>query len=144
VNIIGFNSPEWFIANMGAIAAGGLAAGIYTTNNPEACKYIAHHSEAEVVVCENKEQLNKFVQIAHDFVLFCLCLLYVLSACVVLSCLALFCLVLSCLFCLALSFTLSWLGLPRFVSSRLILLVLFVYRMKSLPLPTSQNLCFCL
>jgi long-chain-fatty-acid--CoA ligase ACSBG len=66
VNIIGFNSPEWFIANMGAIAAGGLAAGIYTTNNKEACKYIAHHSEAEIVVCENKEQLNKFIQIAHE------------------------------------------------------------------------------
>ncbi|CAM9880524.1 unnamed protein product, partial [Ectocarpus sp. 12 AP-2014] len=35
VNIIGFNSTEWFIANMGAIAAGGIAAGIYTSNLPE-------------------------------------------------------------------------------------------------------------
>ena len=35
VNIIGFNSAEWFIANMGAIAAGGIAAGIYTSNLPE-------------------------------------------------------------------------------------------------------------
>ena len=30
VNVIGFNSPEWFIAEMGAILAGGKAAGIYT------------------------------------------------------------------------------------------------------------------
>ena len=35
INIIGFNAAEWFIANMGAIAAGGIAAGIYTSNLPE-------------------------------------------------------------------------------------------------------------
>ena len=28
VNIIGFNSPQWFFANFGAIAAGGIPAGI--------------------------------------------------------------------------------------------------------------------
>ncbi|CAM9669890.1 unnamed protein product [Scytosiphon promiscuus] len=61
VNIIGFNSAEWFIANMGTIAAGGIAAGIYTSNLPEACQYIANHSEAEVVVVENAAQLSKFV-----------------------------------------------------------------------------------
>jgi long-chain-fatty-acid--CoA ligase ACSBG len=36
VSILGFNAPEWNIANMGAIAAGGFAAGIYTTNEPPA------------------------------------------------------------------------------------------------------------
>lgn len=41
VNIIGFNSPEWNIADIGTIAAGGIAAGIYTTNLPEACAYVA-------------------------------------------------------------------------------------------------------
>eukprot|EP00903_Cladosiphon_okamuranus_P010212 g9671.t1 len=61
INIIGFNSAEWFIANMGAIAAGGIPAGIYTSNLPEACAYITNHSEAEVVVVENEAQLSKFV-----------------------------------------------------------------------------------
>lgn len=61
VNIIGFNSPEWFIANCGAIAAGGIAAGIYTTNLPEACAYVANHSEAEVILCEGRKQLEKFI-----------------------------------------------------------------------------------
>jgi long-subunit acyl-CoA synthetase (AMP-forming) len=66
INIIGFNSPEWVVANLGAIAAGGVAVGIYTTNNVEACKYITEHSEAEVVVVENKKQLEKFLQISHE------------------------------------------------------------------------------
>lgn len=37
VCILGFNSFEWFVADLGAIMAGGLAAGIYTTNNAEVC-----------------------------------------------------------------------------------------------------------
>eukprot|EP00735_Rhodelphis_limneticus_P011370 TRINITY_DN445_c0_g1::TRINITY_DN445_c0_g1_i1::g.2542::m.2542 TRINITY_DN445_c0_g1::TRINITY_DN445_c0_g1_i1::g.2542 ORF type:complete len:714 (+),score=175.16,sp/Q7ZYC4/ACBG2_XENLA/44.44/0.0,AMP-binding/PF00501.23/2.5e-87 TRINITY_DN445_c0_g1_i1:45-2144(+) len=63
VNIIGFNSPEWVIANLGAIAAGGMAAGIYTTNGPDACKFISEHSEAKVVVVEDEIQLEKFLKI---------------------------------------------------------------------------------
>ena len=63
VNIIGFNSPEWFMSSLGAILAGGVATGIYTSNNAEACYYVADHSEAEIVVCEGKEQLTKFQSI---------------------------------------------------------------------------------
>jgi len=66
VNVIGFNSPEWLISNCGAILAQGIAAGIYTTNGPEACKYIAEHSEARVVVCDGVAQLNKFKEIAKS------------------------------------------------------------------------------
>lgn len=63
VSIMGWNSPEWFIADMGTIFAGGIAAGIYTTNGPEAAFYIADHSDAKVVVVENVETLNKFLQV---------------------------------------------------------------------------------
>eukprot|EP00854_Cymbomonas_tetramitiformis_P009440 gene9440-11181_t len=63
VNIIGFNSPEWHISNLGAIAAGGVAAGIYTTNLPDACQYISAHSKAKVVVVEGVPQLKKFLEI---------------------------------------------------------------------------------
>lgn len=65
INIVGFNSPEWVIANMGGIAAGGISAGIYTTNNADACFYITDHSEAEVVVLEDAKQLQKYVSIAN-------------------------------------------------------------------------------
>ena len=66
VNIIGFNSPEWFFANFGAIAAGGVAAGVYATNNPESCKYVAEHSKAKVIVCEGLKQLEKFYKISEE------------------------------------------------------------------------------
>lgn len=62
-NIIGFNSPEWLIANTGSILAGCVAAGIYTTNTPPACQYISAHSEAEVILCEDNKQLEKYSKI---------------------------------------------------------------------------------
>ncbi|XP_067824331.1 long-chain-fatty-acid--CoA ligase ACSBG2 isoform X2 [Heptranchias perlo] len=63
VGILGFNSPEWFIADIGAILAGGLAVGIYTTNSPEACHYVVSDSEANIMVVENNKQLQKILQI---------------------------------------------------------------------------------
>ncbi|XP_060763020.1 long-chain-fatty-acid--CoA ligase ACSBG2-like isoform X2 [Neoarius graeffei] len=63
VGILGFNSPEWFIADIGCIMAGGLAAGIYTTSSPEACHYVAHNCEANVLMVENDKQLTKILQI---------------------------------------------------------------------------------
>ena len=66
VSILGFNSPEWLIANNGAIAAGGFAAGIYTTNEPPACKYIVEHCSARVVVVEGQKQLDKILAIRAE------------------------------------------------------------------------------
>lgn len=63
VAIIGYNSPEWFFADIGAVYAGGVPAGIYTTSSAEQCQYIAHHCEAAVAVVENGEHLKKFIEI---------------------------------------------------------------------------------
>ncbi|XP_078530567.1 long-chain-fatty-acid--CoA ligase ACSBG2-like [Lissotriton helveticus] len=63
VGILGFNSPEWFISDVGAIMAGGFAVGIYTTSSPEACRYVASNSEANILVVENHHQLEKILQI---------------------------------------------------------------------------------
>ncbi|XP_054913943.1 long-chain-fatty-acid--CoA ligase ACSBG2 isoform X2 [Poeciliopsis prolifica] len=65
VGILGFNSAEWFIADIGAILAGGLAVGIYTTNSPEACHYVADTSKANIIVVENHNQLLKILQIEN-------------------------------------------------------------------------------
>lgn len=63
IAILGYNRPEWVIADLAAIAAGGMPAGIYTTSTPEQCLYIAEHSEAAVAVVENADQLAKFLEI---------------------------------------------------------------------------------
>lgn len=63
VSIIGFNCPQWFFADVGAILAGGIPAGIYTTNSPEQCQYIADHSDSSIAVAENVEQLQKFLAV---------------------------------------------------------------------------------
>ncbi|XP_078280110.1 long-chain-fatty-acid--CoA ligase ACSBG2 [Rhinoraja longicauda] len=63
VGILGFNSPEWFIADIGAILAGGVAVGIYTTNSAEACHHVASDSEANILVVENNKQLQKILQV---------------------------------------------------------------------------------
>jgi long-chain-fatty-acid--CoA ligase ACSBG len=60
---MGFNAPEWFIADIGSIMAGGIAAGIYTTNSAESCKYILSHSKAQFIVVENRVMLDKILQV---------------------------------------------------------------------------------
>jgi len=63
VCILGFNSPEWFISDLASIFAGGFAAGIYTTNTPEACGYCAIDSQANIFVVEDEKQLAKVLEI---------------------------------------------------------------------------------
>ncbi|MBI5525246.1 MAG: AMP-binding protein [Deltaproteobacteria bacterium] len=55
------NRPEWVYADLGAMCAGGMAAGVYTTNAPEQCGYIVKHSGARFYVAENIEQYDKAV-----------------------------------------------------------------------------------
>ncbi|XP_018018310.1 long-chain-fatty-acid--CoA ligase ACSBG2 isoform X2 [Hyalella azteca] len=66
VCILGFNSSEWFISDLGAIFAGGFAAGIYTTNSPEACQHCALNCEAQIFVVEDKKQLEKVLKIRDN------------------------------------------------------------------------------
>eukprot|EP00128_Syssomonas_multiformis_P004986 Colp12_sorted_trinity150504_noHs@11823 len=61
VGIIGFNSVPWFIADLGAIFAHGFAAGIYTTNNDDACEYVVNNCDAQLVFVEDAKQLKKFI-----------------------------------------------------------------------------------
>ena len=37
--------------------------GIYTTNSPEACHFVAENCEANVMVVENKHQLHKILKV---------------------------------------------------------------------------------
>lgn len=62
VALLGFNRSEWLIADIAALAAGGITAPIYTTNTPEQCEYIIEHSESMFAVVENQEQLGKILK----------------------------------------------------------------------------------
>ncbi len=66
VAILGFNRPEWVIFDIAAMAAGGVPAGIYTTNSPAECRYIIGHAEAPIVLLENEEQWQKINQVRHE------------------------------------------------------------------------------
>jgi long-subunit acyl-CoA synthetase (AMP-forming) len=63
VGIIGFNSPEWFLSDLGCVFAGGLATGIYPTNSAEACQYVLAHCRANILVVEDQKQLAKILPI---------------------------------------------------------------------------------
>ncbi len=59
ITITAFNCPEWFLSDLGAIHAGAIPVGIYTTSTAEQSRYIVHHCEAGVAVVEDAAQLAK-------------------------------------------------------------------------------------
>ena len=54
-----FNSPEWFMSEMGAIMAGCKAAGIYPTDTPDQIQFKMRHSGSEIVFLEDASKLDK-------------------------------------------------------------------------------------
>lgn len=66
VGILGFNSPEWFISNFATIFAGGLSTGIYSTNSPDACCYVAQNAKCDVIIVENDAQLQKILKVRAE------------------------------------------------------------------------------
>ncbi|XP_047021110.1 long-chain-fatty-acid--CoA ligase ACSBG2-like isoform X2 [Helicoverpa zea] len=63
VCILGFNSEQWFVADLAAIHAGGYAAGIYTTNSADACYHCLLSSRANICAVQDKKQLDKILSI---------------------------------------------------------------------------------
>jgi len=61
VAIIGNNSPEWFLSAVGAVFAGGLATGVYTTNTSHSVFYQLKHSKTNIAVVEDETQLRKIL-----------------------------------------------------------------------------------
>ena len=41
----------------------GFAVGIYTTNSPQACQYVAGNCDANIIVVENDVQLQKILKV---------------------------------------------------------------------------------
>jgi long-chain acyl-CoA synthetase len=58
IAILSFNREEWIVADLGAMALGAVAAGIYTNSSPEQIQYVAQHCEVKVLVVENARYLG--------------------------------------------------------------------------------------
>jgi len=64
--IISENRPEWVYSDFGIMSAGGVTAGIYTTNAPEQCGYVVQNSDARFYIAENEEQFDKTLKFRKD------------------------------------------------------------------------------
>ncbi len=63
VAILMGNVPEWPIADIGVIAAGGVGVGLYPSSSAEQCQYIINHSDAEFVLVDSATQLQKVLSV---------------------------------------------------------------------------------
>ncbi len=65
VAIVAENRLEWLLTQLGAGAVGGVAVGVYATSPAEEMGYVLEHADVELVVCEDQEQTDKVLQVAH-------------------------------------------------------------------------------
>jgi len=66
VAILSDNCPAWLYADMGAMIARAVPAGIYQTCTPEQTAYIAGHCEAKVIVVQDEHQWAKVAEVRHE------------------------------------------------------------------------------
>jgi long-chain acyl-CoA synthetase len=64
--VISENRPEWVYADFGIMSAGGVTAGIYTTNAAEECGYVVQNSDSRFYIAENEEQFDKALKFRKD------------------------------------------------------------------------------
>ncbi|XP_038109075.1 very long-chain-fatty-acid--CoA ligase bubblegum [Culex quinquefasciatus] len=63
VSVLAFNSPEWFVSELAAIHAGGIIAGVYTTNSAESVQHVLESSRSNVVIVDDAKQMEKIYAI---------------------------------------------------------------------------------
>jgi long-chain acyl-CoA synthetase len=62
VAILSENRIEWVLAQLGANVVDGIAVGVYPTSPANEVAYVVAHSESEVIVCEDQEQVDKVLE----------------------------------------------------------------------------------
>ena len=60
VNILGYNSPQWFMAYLGGMYACVPPVGVYPTSSSESALYIAEHSECGCIVVDSMINYRKY------------------------------------------------------------------------------------
>lgn len=63
VTIVGDNDRQYLWADIGVMAAGGVAVGIFTDSAPKEVEFIASHSEAIFSLAKDQEQVDKMLSV---------------------------------------------------------------------------------
>ena len=63
VAIVGDNRPEWVIAEIAAVAAGGISMGVYQDCVAAEVQFLAEFADATILVAEDQEQVDKFLEV---------------------------------------------------------------------------------
>ncbi len=63
VAILSENRKEWVFAQLGANMTGAVAVGIYPTSPAPEVEYLLQAADADIVVCEDQEQLDKVLEV---------------------------------------------------------------------------------
>ncbi len=66
VAILAGTTPEWTLADLGALGAGAVVVPIYHTNSPGECRHVLENSGARAVIVENDVQLAKILGVRHQ------------------------------------------------------------------------------
>ncbi len=61
--LISENRKEWVFTQLGCGLVGAVTVGVYPTSPAPEVEYLLHSSDAEVVVCEDQEQLDKVLEV---------------------------------------------------------------------------------
>ncbi|MCP4718219.1 MAG: long-chain fatty acid--CoA ligase [Desulfobacteraceae bacterium] len=64
--IISENCKEWLYADLACISLGGVTLGVYPTSPYPEVKYVVHHSDSVLVICEDQEQTDKILEVIDD------------------------------------------------------------------------------
>ena len=64
--IISENCKEWLYADLACISLGGVCLGVYPTSPYPEVKYVVHHSDSVMVICEDQEQTDKILEVIDD------------------------------------------------------------------------------
>jgi long-chain acyl-CoA synthetase len=57
------NRPEFHILDMAVLLAGGTPISIYNSSSPDQIAYLAHHSQAQMIVVEDEEYLGRVLEV---------------------------------------------------------------------------------
>ena len=58
--------PTQILADLAAIFANSMATGICSSNSPEMWKYMANHSNANIIVVKDDSQLQKILKVKSE------------------------------------------------------------------------------